>query len=213
MQAPHPNSELAGVILCGGRGRRMGRPKFQLAWGAGSLLEHVIAQLRDVCRPIVVVASPEHALPNLPHDVAILRDRDPFAGPLTALAQVLATLPQSVSAAFVTGCDTPFLGSKVIAFLAKTRGTSQAAIPTVEGQHHPLCAVYDRQVASLAADLVARGERRMMALVESLDDVAWIDEAALRGIDPTLACLENLNTPAEYQAALRRAFPTKDGGT
>ena len=35
----------AGIVLCGGRSQRMGRPKALLPWFGRSLIEHTVATL------------------------------------------------------------------------------------------------------------------------------------------------------------------------
>ena len=51
-------SEVAGVVLAGGRSRRMGRDKATLSLGGSSLLAHVLAVLATaVDGPLVVVGA------------------------------------------------------------------------------------------------------------------------------------------------------------
>ena len=46
-----------GIVLCGGKSARMGRPKALLPWHGHTMIEHVISVLDEVVDEIVVVAS------------------------------------------------------------------------------------------------------------------------------------------------------------
>ncbi|MBI1832706.1 MAG: NTP transferase domain-containing protein, partial [Planctomycetes bacterium] len=48
----------AGIVLCGGESKRMGRPKAWLPMGAELMLPRVVRLLRETVSPIVVVAAP-----------------------------------------------------------------------------------------------------------------------------------------------------------
>src|SRR5437870_1311085 len=102
--------EYAGIVLCGGRSSRMGSAKALLPFGPELMLQRVVRLMREVVQPIVVVAAPKQELPPLPsNEVTIVRDRREGRGPLEGLAVGLATLPASVTAAYVTSCDVPLL--------------------------------------------------------------------------------------------------------
>jgi molybdopterin-guanine dinucleotide biosynthesis protein A len=77
-----------------------------------------------------------------------------------------------------------------------------AAVPCVQGQLHPLHAVYERAQALHAAErLLAQGRLRLQGLLEQLP---WrqADEAWLAALGLDLRFVDNLNTPEEYEAAL-----------
>jgi molybdopterin-guanine dinucleotide biosynthesis protein A len=83
-------------------------------------------------------------------------------------------------------------------------GQSDAAVPVIGGRFQPLCAAYRCRSAGAIARGLAAGERRLTVLVESLK-IRRVDEAQLRGLDPELTSFTNINTPEDYQRALRMA--------
>src|SRR5438034_1928815 len=87
-----PMESVGGVVLCGGRSQRMGRPKAWLPFGGELMLPRVVRLLGQVVQPIVVVAAPEQDVPPVPPDVAIVRDEGRGRGPLQGLAAGLAAL-------------------------------------------------------------------------------------------------------------------------
>jgi molybdopterin-guanine dinucleotide biosynthesis protein A len=83
-------------------------------------------------------------------------------------------------------------------------GTHELAIVR-EGEFlHPLAAVYRTSLLPRLKDLLAAGKRRPLDLVNASDSLR-IDVTDLRVADPELQSLRNLNTPEEYEAALRDA--------
>ena len=106
---------LGGLILAGGRSRRMGRAKESLPIGDTTLLGWQCRTLAACTDPVVVVRRDDgQALPDVPESVDVTADDAPGIGPLCGLAAGLARLRDrhgfgDRDAAFVTGCDLPFV--------------------------------------------------------------------------------------------------------
>ena len=60
-----------GIVLCGGRSERMGRPKVMLPFGPETMLQRVVRLVGAVGGPVVAVAAAGQELPEL--DAAIRR--------------------------------------------------------------------------------------------------------------------------------------------
>ena len=103
------------VVLCGGESRRMGRPKAWLPFGEERLLQRVVRLVDTVARPIVVVAAAGQELPDLPAEVAIVRDPVGGRGPLAGMAAGLGALTDPVELVNATATDVPFLEPRWIA--------------------------------------------------------------------------------------------------
>src|SRR5579871_5360740 len=98
---------VGGIVLCGGHSKRMGRPKAWLPIAGEIMLSRVVRLLKDMVRPVVVVAAPEQDVPALPTDVAIVRDEARGRGPLQGLAAGLQALRGLADAAYLSSCDVP----------------------------------------------------------------------------------------------------------
>ena len=66
--------KVGGVVLCGGRSSRMGRPKAWLPFDAELMLPRVVRLLSEAVDPVFVVAVPDQHVPSLPKNIAIVRD-------------------------------------------------------------------------------------------------------------------------------------------
>lgn len=104
-QLPHPDS-VTGIVLAGGRGRRVGgADKGLLVVEDRPLATQVAANLRDHCSRVVVSANRNTARYARFADVVVPDRREGFQGPLAGLeaAMMAATTPWLL----VTPCDMP----------------------------------------------------------------------------------------------------------
>jgi molybdenum cofactor guanylyltransferase len=196
---------VAAVVLCGGESRRMGQPKAWLPFGSERMLARVVRLVSTVAEPVVVVAAPGQELPALPSSVMVARDSIKGRGPLQGLAAGLAALPETVELAWAAATDMPFQEPAWINRLVSLIGAHDLALPQSDGYYHPLAALYRRATALPAIEALLRRDRlRPVFLMEALRTrVVPADE--LREVDPELRTLWNLNTPEDYQSALREA--------
>lgn len=195
---------VGGIVLCGGKSSRMGRPKAWLPFGPEVLLQRVVRILREVVSPVVVVAAQDQALPALPDDVRIARDEHEALGPLAGLAAGFAALRGDVEAAYASSCDVPLLRPEFVRAVIETLGDHDLAIPRDGQYHHPLAAVYRLRLEQKIQDLIATNQLRPYFLVQQ-SRAREIDVADLRPVDPELESLRNTNTPDEYADVLRLA--------
>jgi molybdopterin-guanine dinucleotide biosynthesis protein A len=203
---------VAGIILCGGRSTRMGRPKLALPFGPETLLARVARIVSSVAGPVVVVAAPGQELPELPGFVRIVRDRHEGRGPLEGMLAGLSAVSDESEAAFVTSCDAPLLVPELISCLWRLLEGDDVAVPLVDGFHQPLLAVYRTRVIPHIEALLAEDRLRPVELYDRVP-TRLVSAEELRVADPTLASLRNLNRPEEYLAALTEAgFALPDEG-
>lgn len=193
---------VAGVVLCGGHSRRMGRDKASLAFGDETLLQRTVRILSEVVSPIAVVAAPGQALPPLADDVIVAHDEVADRGPLEGIAAGLRAVARHAGAAYVSSCDVPLLTPAFVRHVIGQLADHEIAVPVADGFHHPLAAVYRTAVLAHVDALLAEDRLRPFFLFERAD-TREVAEATLRTVDPDLASLRNLNTLADYERAVR----------
>lgn len=194
----------AGIVLAGGDSRRMGRPKAWLPFGDEPLLSRVVRQLQEVVGPIVVVAAAGATLPPLSPGVGFVCDRRPDCGPLEGLRVGLAALAPHAAAAFVVGCDYPFVAPDFIERLNKLSAGHEAAVVCVDGRLHPLAAIYRTSLVAKIDELLGAGRSALLDLITQ-SNVRLVEPTELADLASPLASLQNVNTPEEYAAALAQA--------
>jgi molybdopterin-guanine dinucleotide biosynthesis protein A len=189
----------SAIILAGGRSSRMGRPKALLPFADEPLIVHTIRTLRQLFADIVVVAAPEQELPPLP--VTLVRDEVAYQGPVGGIYYGLQAARTAVC--FVTSCDAPFLNLALIAHLLAQITDCDVVVPHWQERLQPLHAVYRRSVAPLLRAQLEHGELRPIFLYEKVR-TRKVGAEELRRFDPEGLSFRNLNSPADYQAALTR---------
>jgi molybdopterin-guanine dinucleotide biosynthesis protein A len=131
-------------------------------------------------------------------------DEQEGRGPLQGLAAGLAALHGRADAVYLSSCDVPFLLPAFIHRLIELIGDSSACVPHVDGYYHSLAAVYRLDVLPAVRELLAADRLRSFSLFEAVP-TRVVEANELTDADPTLRSLQNLNTPADYEAALRQA--------
>lgn len=197
--------KLAAIVLCGGRSSRMGAAKAWLPFGPETMLARVVRIVSEACAPIVLVAAEGQDLPPLDPQLPVIvrRDRAAGRGPLEGLAVGLEAVADA-DAAYATSCDVPLLRADFIHRVAELLGPNEIAVPRTEGYQHPLAAVYRPRIRPVVEMLLAADRLRPVFLFAEVA-TREIADAELRGVDPHLDSLWNLNHPADYLAALAAA--------
>ena len=192
------------IILCGGKSTRMGTAKAMLPFGPELMLQRVVRLVGEVVTPgnIVVVASEQQDLPPLPDGVLLACDAHADRGPLEGLAAGLHTLADRAEVVYATSCDVPLLVPAFVTQLFELLGNHEIAVPRDGKFHHPLAAVYRLSVLAHVKKLLAADRLRPFFLFQELNTLE-IPVDQLREVDPQLATLENLNSPEDYQKALK----------
>ncbi len=179
----------------------MGRAKLTLPFGPETMLARVVRLLGEACEPVVVVAATDGPLPQLPDSVLLARDRRADRGPLEGLAAGLQTLGDRAAAAFVCACDVPLLLPQFVRRMVELSEGCDVAVPHIDGLHEPLAAVYHTSVLPHVDALLGEDRLRLAHLFDRVR-TRHVTAEELSDVDPQLRSLRNVNSPAEYHAAL-----------
>lgn len=152
---------ITGVVLAGGRGRRMGgadkglqeyRGRPLVAW----VLERLAPQVDEL-----LLSANRNQERYAAYGYRVVPDRLPgFAGPLAALDAALAAAAHPLLA--IVPCDSPFLPVDLVArlYAALAAGGADLAVARTIARPQPLFCLCRRQVLpSLSAFLAAGGRR------------------------------------------------------
>ena len=187
------------VILAGGKSSRMGRPKALLPFDNDPLIVHVVRALKFMFAEAVVVAAPEQELPPLP--ALLVRDEVAYQGPVGGIYYGLKAAQGKFC--FVTSCDVAFTNLSLISFLISQISNYDVVVPYWQERFQPLHAVYRRSVMPLLKEQLERGELRPIFLYDKVR-TRKIGEDEIRCLDPDGLSFLNMNTPEDYEEALKR---------
>jgi len=175
--------KIAGVLLTGGRSRRMGTDKATLVVGGETLGARSARLLSAVCDPVVEVGGGTTGLPSV-------REESRGEGPLVAfLAGVDAIGP--ADGFVLLACDLPNLDEATLRLVAD-HPSSGSVVPTVAGARQYGCSRWSPAAVVAARDACATGERAMKALLTAGD-------AALVAADDRAAMLADADSPDDLR--------------
>lgn len=184
-------ASLAGVILAGGESRRMGHTKGLLPIGNTTLIETVLASVREACATVMLVTNTPETYRQL--GVSMVPDALPDR---RSLVGIYTGLLHTDGPAFVCACDMPFLNPALIRYLGTLVRGVDAVVPRHGGEYEPLHAVYTPACLDPIRHCLARGDRNTGFLRDVR--VRVVEGEEIRRFDPDLRSFINVNTPEDY---------------
>lgn len=193
------------IILAGGASKRMGKDKALLPVKGVPMIKRVVDVALKISSEVIIVTNGRRSSKNISNvigdGVTIIEDEERGWGPLMGIltgckkarAEYVAVVP----------CDAPFLNPKVLSELFKRAEGHDAAIPLwPNGFLEPLHSVYKREaVLKVVEELIKKGSRSIVHLIESLKDVIYVPIEELKLIDEKLLTFFNVNTPRDLLTA------------
>lgn len=185
---------VAGLILAGGQGRRMGAEKALVALAGRPLVAHVAARLSPQVEALALSANGDPAR-FAALGLAVLTDpgQERGEGPMAGVRAGLRWAATQGAQALVTAAvDTPFLPRDLVARLT---GPGGAAYAQSAGRGHFTAALWPVADLDHHDALFAAGERRMRL---------YLAGAVAVPFDETPDPFVNLNCPEDVAAAEAR---------
>ena len=135
---------VTGIVLAGGRSRRLGRDKAVETIAGQALIARVLDSLSHVADELVVVVNNrerEEELP-LPDSVVTAVDIYPDTGSLGGIFTGLSA--SSNEWGVVVACDMPFLNLELLEHLLSFRAGHDLVVPVVDHRPEPTHAAYSK---------------------------------------------------------------------
>ncbi len=185
-------SNITGVVLVGGKSRRMGQDKALLPVDGQPVIERVLAALQGCFEKIILVGDrPERFAQYQLPIVADLYPGSSLGGLYTGLQQA------GTDRIFVASCDMPFPNPGLIRLICRQAGQYDAIMPTTAKGLEPLFACYRASCLPAMRAALEAGTYRITGILEQLQ-VKELGPELLAQVDPGGRALLNINTPQEY---------------
>lgn len=189
---------LYGLVLAGGKSRRMGSDKALLSSNGETQLSRAVHLLERFADRVFVSVRPDQAGEPERRRFASITDRYTDIGPI---AGVLSAMDEAPDAAWlVVACDLPNIDDTTLATLLDQRDAERpftAFRSSHDGLPEPLCAIYEPHARNIIDAFVTEGivcPRKM--LIRS--DTTLLDQ-------PHPAALDNINTPEDLERSTLQA--------
>jgi len=191
-------TDVTGVLLAGGKSRRMGEDKRFVQIGQRSLLERSLDIVRSVFQDVVIVSAQDS--PDLSAVVPVVRDLVADCGSLGGLYTGLKLA--STDRVFVVACDMPFFSQETVRYFVHLNSETDIVMARLHDRWHPMHALYGRRCLPVMESMMTAKDLRIHRLLEhaTLKSHAVTAED-LKTVDPDGRAFLNINTPADLELA------------
>ncbi len=192
------NNVTYGLVLAGGKSRRMGEDKALLVHDGISQLEHIAALLRPLTDKVFVSTRAEQQDERIRRRFEQIVDQFDNIGPIAGILSAVKEYPDVDW--LVVACDLPNVDEETIRFLLTNRSVEHpftAFRSSHDDPPEPLCAVYRAGADTIIREFVNEGiicPRKI--LIRS--DTCLLTQ-------PNPASLDNVNTPGDLEHSVLEA--------
>jgi molybdopterin-guanine dinucleotide biosynthesis protein A len=185
--------DITGVILVGGKSRRMGRDKAFLQIAGKTLFERVLEIFGVSFDRLVLVGDRAERFAGF--GLPVLPDIYPgsaLGGLYTALSHA------ETEYIFVSSCDLPFPNREILLYLCSLRAGFDAVVPNTAHGFEPLFALYAKSCLGPMRELLESGNFCAYAYYPQIR-VRYVKGEELAHLDRDGRSFVNVNTPEEFE--------------
>ncbi len=192
---------VTGVILAGGKSRRMEQNKALLRLGNETLIGHVIHRMQSITDELLLITNS----PDEYRHLGITMHGDIISN-VGALGGIHAGLSYASHETVVcVGCDNPFLMPNLLSYLVAVLGEHDAVMPYTDNEDgqitlQTLCAVYSKRCLPIIEQMLNEPDLRVHALQESANVLTLAPEI-WKTYDSEGYSFFNVNTPEDFEEA------------
>ncbi|KMP11524.1 molybdenum cofactor guanylyltransferase [Candidatus Nitromaritima sp. SCGC AAA799-C22] len=191
-------SELYGAVFVGGQSKRMGRPKFSLAYNGVLETERAAGVLNRFCEKVFLSSRADLDMGPLGNikNIERIDDEHIRLGPVGGLATLMGRFPDK--AWMITACDMPFIQEEDFEIIFEQRDPLRYGTCYVQkGRlgYEPMCAIYEPK---FIVPLYEAMSRRELSISRIIGDLPF-KEVKIQERDRSN--FMNINTPEDYEVA------------
>jgi molybdopterin-guanine dinucleotide biosynthesis protein A len=197
-------TDITGVILVGGKSRRMGQDKAFLELDGKPLVERLLQVFKECFSRILLVG--DHGERFSAYDVLVVADIYPGS----SLGGLYSGLYHATgSHVFVVSCDMVYPNPAVIRLICSLKEDYDAVIPLLSHGYEPLCALYSKSCLPAMKEQLESGNHRIFDFYPQLNIRAVpYEELAIFGTGDS--AFLSVNTPEEFEAVKKSTATATD---
>jgi molybdopterin-guanine dinucleotide biosynthesis protein A len=130
-----------GIILCGGKSKRMGQNKALLKLGNLTLIEHVINALLPITDEIILSVN-NNELDFLPYRK--VKDKISGIGPISGFYSCLSESPGEEN--FIVSCDSPFITTHFLEYLRSNCRDFDLVLPVYKDKIQTVTGLFNKSI-------------------------------------------------------------------
>jgi molybdopterin-guanine dinucleotide biosynthesis protein A len=193
---------ISGIILAGGKSKRMGKDKSLLKIGNKSFVQIAMDKLINLCDEVVIVSNRSNINFRVPSNVKVVRDLKknigPMMGILTGLTQISTTY------GLVLACDIPLVPQEFLSYLSEAVEEKDIVVPRWYGRIEPLIGIYTKYCIHSIRESI---KRKCLSPIDFINGCRlrthFIDEGGISRFGNPNIIFYNVNTEEDLNAARR----------
>jgi molybdopterin-guanine dinucleotide biosynthesis protein A len=186
---------MTGVVLAGGKSRRMGKKKPEIVLGNITLLERVVEKLKALFPRVIIATSHDESI-SLSGVESI---PDPLPG-YGSLMGIYAGLNYAEDSVFAVACDMPFINTGLIRYMIEHAPGWDVVVPNPGGLYEPLHAIYTPACIPFMEEMIQGQEHRIIKFYDKVK-VLELGDKILDTLDPQRLSFFNINSPQDLARA------------
>lgn len=189
-------NSITGIVLAGGRSRRMGTDKSVMKLKNKTLIEYSINALKPLCNKVVI--SSNNFIYNYT-GCEVWPDELPDQAPIIGIYSCLKRSTTEYN--IILSCDMPLMSTEMLKYLLANSENHDITIP-MHGNSliEPLCGVYKQSAMGILKKYIDGGNFRLNQCIrEASYRLITVDER-LPFYSPEM--FSNVNTPDDFQNIL-----------
>ena len=188
------SEEITGVILAGGKSKRMGQDKALLPLAGKSMIEIVIDRMASLFNSVKIIAGRTERYTDF--GVPVLKDAIPDFGPLGGIFTALKETGAEFS--FIVGCDMPFINMELVWTICEKRAGTDLVVPKIKGFFEPLFGIYAKTCLPAIEKLISEKNPRIYDFYDQVNTY-FVSSEEVEECDPEGLSFVNINTYDEYE--------------
>jgi molybdopterin-guanine dinucleotide biosynthesis protein A len=189
-------TSFSGVILAGGKSRRMGRDKSHLILRGETLVARAVRLVGALTDDVILVTNAPEQFTGV--GARLTGDVIPGGG---ALSGIHAGLTSARCAwALVVACDMPFLNLDLVRYMASLTPGQSVVAPRWQGEIETLHTLYARDCLPVIEPMLRRGGGRIIDFYEQVK-TRYVEPDEIARFDPGGLAFFNVNSPDDWERA------------
>ncbi len=185
---------MTGIILSGGKNRRMGTNKAFMEFEGERLIVRTVRLFKELFEDVMIVTN--SPLEYLDLGVQLVTDIYKGKGSLGGIFTGLFFAPSEH--AFVAPCDMPFLNKQFIAAMIRQTTNYDIVVPELAAGLQPLHAVYSKRCLPVIRKCIMTNQLKITSFYKGFH-ILTLDEHAIRPFDPEGRMFLNINSPEDLE--------------
>jgi len=185
-------NSVTGIVLAGGRSRRMGTDKSLMKLNGKSMIEYSIEALKPLCNKVVISSN------NFIYDYTgceVWPDELPDQAPIVGIYSCLKRSATEYN--IILSCDIPLMSTVMLEYLLANSENHDITVPVHDNSLiEPLCGVYKQSAMGILKKYIDRGNFRLNQCIREASHRLITVGPQLPFFSPNL--FSNINTPDDY---------------